>query len=155
MTAGAQPNEQPVDDGACYACGPHNPGGLRLRFEPLGSDGARATVTLAAHLQGYRGIAHGGIVMLLLDEVMAHASGNAGDKVVTAAVAVRFRAPVPLGVPLTLEGYVRSRRGKILRVEGFVRDAAGALLASAEGSFASLGPVEPGRFGNFAAPETV
>jgi acyl-coenzyme A thioesterase PaaI-like protein len=93
--------------------------------------------------------------MLLLDEIMAHASGNAGEKVVTAAVAVRFRAPVPLGVPLALEGRVRSKRGKILKVEGSVRDAAGVLLASAQGSFASVGPVEPGRFGNFAAPETV
>ena len=155
MTAQALSGEQPVDDGACYACGPHNADGLRLRFEPVGADGARATVTLASHLQGYRGIAHGGIVMLLLDEVMAHAAGNAGDKVVTAAVAVRFRAAVPLGAPLTVEGFVRSKRGKILRLEGFVRDAAGALLASAEGSFASLGPVEPGRCGNFAAPETV
>jgi len=155
MTAQALSGEQPVDDGACYACGPHNADGLRLRFEPVGADGARATVTLASHLQGYRGIAHGGIVMLLLDEVMAHAAGNAGDKVVTAAVAVRFRAAVPLGAPLTVEGFVRSKRGKILRLEGFVRDAAGALLASAEGSFASLGPVEPGRFGNFTAPETV
>ncbi|MGD0473572.1 MAG: PaaI family thioesterase [Candidatus Velthaea sp.] len=155
MTARSPAAEQPVDDGACYACGPHNPDGLQLRFEPVGSDGARATVTLASHLQGYRGIAHGGIVMLLLDEVMAHASGNAGEKVVTAAVAVRFRGPVPLGEPLTLEGRVCSKRGKILKVEGFVRDAAGALLASAEGSFASLGPVEPGRFGNLAAPGTV
>jgi uncharacterized protein (TIGR00369 family) len=155
MTAQSQPGEGPVDDGACFACGPYNAEGLRLRFEPIGRDGARTTITLASHLQGYRGIAHGGIVMLLLDEVMAHASGNAGDKVVTAAVTVRFRASVPLGVPLTVEAHVRSRRGKILKLEGFVRDAAGALLASAEGSFASLGPVEPGRFGNFAAPETV
>jgi len=155
MTLEAESGAQPVDDGACYACGPFNADGLRLRFEPEGSDGARATVTLESHLQGYRGIAHGGIVMLLLDEVMAHASGNAGDKVVTAAVNVRFRAPVPLGVPLTLAGRVRSRRGKILKLEGFVRDAAGTLLASAEGSFASLGPVEPGRFGNFGAAETV
>jgi acyl-coenzyme A thioesterase PaaI-like protein len=155
MTAQPESSDGPVDDGACYACGPHNPDGLRLRFEPDGVDGARATVTLDRHLQGYRGIAHGGIVMLLLDEVMAHASGNAGEKVVTAAVAVRFRAPVPLGVPLAFEGRVRSKRGKILKVEGFVRDTAGVLLASAEGSFASVGPVEPGRFGNFAAPETV
>ncbi len=151
----AAPDAAPVDDGACYACGPDNVAGLRLRFEPVGSDGARATVTLGSHLQGYRGIAHGGIVMLLLDEVMAHAAGNAGDKVMTAAVTVRFRAPVFLGTPLTLEGRLVSRRGKILKLEGSLRDAAGALLASAEGSFASLGPVEPGRFGNSAGLRTV
>jgi acyl-coenzyme A thioesterase PaaI-like protein len=147
--------EPPIDDGACFACGPENAAGLRLVFEPDGSTGARGTITLPAHLQGYRGIAHGGIVMLVLDEVMAHAAGNAGEMVMTAAAAVRFRAPVPLGVQLSVTGRVVSRRGKILRIEGSIRNAAGDVLASADGSFASLGPVDPGRFGNFAARRAV
>jgi uncharacterized protein (TIGR00369 family) len=152
----AQSGDLPVDDGACYVCGPHNPAGLGLRFEADGQDGACATVTLEPRLQGYRGIAHGGIVMLLLDEVMAHACGNAGDKVMTAAVAVRFRAPVRLGVPLTVRGRVLSRRGKILKVEGSVANVEGALLATAEGSFASLGPLDAAdRFGNPGAGEPV
>ena len=153
--AQAEPGAVPIDDGACYACGPHNPDGLRLRFEPDGADGARATVTLDAHLQGYRGIAHGGIVMLLLDEAMAYASGYAGDRVMTAAVAVRFRSAVPLGVPLELRGRVLARRGKIIKVEASLGDAAGATLATAEGSFARLGPVDARRFGNAFAPEAV
>jgi hypothetical protein len=74
---------------------------------------------------------------------------------VTAAVAVRFRGPVPLGAPLTLLGRVVGKRAKILKVEGSVRDASGTLLATAEGSFAGLGPVEPARFGNSAARVTV
>lgn len=143
-----QPRDGPVDDDACFACGTRNPSGLGWRFAPDGPDGARATITLDGHLQGYRGIAHGGIVMLLLDEAMAHASGNAGDKVVTAAVSVRFRGAVPLGVPLTVRARVIAKRGKILKVEGSISDAAGRLLATADGSFASIGPVEPGRFGN-------
>ncbi len=145
----------PVDDGACFACGLDNPHGLGLVFAPDGADGARAVITLEPHLQGYRGIAHGGIVMLLLDEVMAHAAGNAGDMVMTAAVAVRFRAPVPLGAPLTVTGRVTGRRGKIVKIEGAIRDAAGTLLAGADASFVRLGPVEPGRFGNFAARRAV
>ena len=154
MTRGGAQTD-PVDDDACYACGTRNPDGLGLRFETDGDGGARATITLEPHLQGYRGIAHGGIVMLLLDEVMAHACGSAGEKAVTAAVAVRFRAPVPLGAPLTLLGRVAGKRGKILKLEGSVRDASGTLLATAEGSFASLGPLEPGRVGNSAAGLTV
>jgi uncharacterized protein (TIGR00369 family) len=145
----------PVDDGACFVCGTENPHGLRLCFEPSGADGARAQVVLDSHLQGYRGIAHGGIVMLLLDEVMAHAAGQAGEKVMTAAVAVRFRAPVPLGVALRLTGRVLSKRGTILKIEGAIHDAAGVLLAAADGSFASLGPIAPGRLGNSAPCEPV
>ncbi len=140
----------PIDNGACFACGPHNAQGLQLTFEPAGHDGARATITLAGHLQGYAGIAHGGIVMLLLDEVMAHAAGYAGAKVVTAAVAVRFRAPVLLGVPLTLSGRVVATRAKILKVDAAIHDAAGVLLVSGTGSFVRFGTLEPGR-GNSAA----
>jgi len=142
----------PVDDGACFACGPHNPDGLGLHFARDGSDGARAGLTLDRKYQGYRGIAHGGIVMLLLDEAMAHASGAAGEQVVTAALNARFRAPVPLGVPLVLVGRVLSKRGKILKVHAALLDAAGAVLATAEGSFVSLGPVEEGRLARLLEP---
>ena len=143
----------PVDDGACFACGPHNAGGLALFFARDAGGTARAAVTLDPKYQGYRGIAHGGIVMLLLDEVMAHAGGAAGEKVMTAAVAVRFRAAVPLGVPLQLVGRVVSKRGKILKVEGALLDARGATLATSEGSFVSIGPLEDA--GNSAAREAV
>jgi acyl-coenzyme A thioesterase PaaI-like protein len=155
MMTQPQADTSPVDDDACFACGTRNGHGLRLRFVPDGPGAARAAVSLDPHLQGYRGIAHGGIVMLLLDEVMAHACGSAGDKVMTAAVAVRFRAPVPLGVPLELRGRVLARRGKIIKVEASLGDAAGATLATAEGSFARLGPVDARRFGNAFAPEAV
>jgi acyl-coenzyme A thioesterase PaaI-like protein len=95
------------------------------------------------------------MLMMLLDEIMAHAAGNTGHKVVTASVTVRFRAPVRLGVELTVRGQVVSRRGKILKVEGFLESATGQVLTSAEGSFVILGPVEPGRFGNPGDAETV
>src|SRR5277367_531369 len=52
----------PVDDGRCFACGPHNADGLHLHFEPDGDDGARSAVTLPPRMQGYREVAHGGIV---------------------------------------------------------------------------------------------
>lgn len=155
MTVEPGPEGSPVDDDACFACGTRNGRGLRLRFAPDGPGGARALVTLDPHLQGYRGIAHGGIVMLLLDEVMAHACGSGGDKVMTAAVAVRFRAPVPLGVALELRGRVLARRGKIIKVEAALTDAAGTTLATAQGSFARLGAVDPGRFGNPPTPQSV
>jgi acyl-coenzyme A thioesterase PaaI-like protein len=112
-------------------------------------------VTLDPLFQGYRGIAHGGIVMLLLDEVMAYAAGFAGEKVMTAAVTVRFRAPVPLGAPLTVDGRVLFKRGKILKAEAALRDAAGTPLATAEGSFAALGSVDPAELGNPAGRATV
>jgi acyl-coenzyme A thioesterase PaaI-like protein len=130
----------PVDDGRCFACGPDNPEGLHLHFEPDGIAGAQTSVTLLSHLQGYREIAHGGIVMMLLDEVMAHACRFINEKAMTAAVDVRFRAPVPLGKLLTVRGRFKERRRNFLYLEASVA-LDGTELATAEGTFVSLGPL--------------
>ena len=129
----------PVDDGRCFACGPHNADGLHLVFEPDGEAGARATVTLPPRLQGYRGIAQGGVVMMLLDEVMAHACRFAGERAVTASLDMRFRKPVPLGRQLVLHGHLTSRRRNVLFLEATVAFADGTVLASATATFVSTG----------------
>jgi uncharacterized protein (TIGR00369 family) len=133
----------PFDDGNCFACGPENPIGLHLRFDRAAdSGGVVARSTLAPQYQGWRGIAHGGIVMALLDEAMAHAAGYAGHRGVTAAVKVRFRRPVPLEAPIEVRGRVTWQRRGVLGVEAAIYDAAGGLLAQAEGSFVSRGRLE-------------
>lgn len=133
----------PFDDGNCFACGPANPIGMRLQFErATDAEGVVAKARLAAHYQGWRGIAHGGIVMALLDEAMAHAAGFAGHRGVTAAVSVRFRKPVPLEQPIVVRGRVTWHRRNVLGVEGKILGQDGALLAHAEGSFVSRGRLD-------------
>ena len=140
---------EPVDDGRCFACGPFSVDGLHLRFEPDGENAVKATITLGPRFQGWRGVAQGGIVMTLLDEAMAHACGAAGERGMTASMETRFRAPVPLGVPLLLRGALKWRRGKVLALESTVARAGdGTVLASAEGSFVSYGPLGNARLGS-------
>jgi uncharacterized protein (TIGR00369 family) len=131
----------PIDDGYCFACGPENPIGLRLRFEPEG-DGVRAETTLAAEFQGWQSVAHGGIAMALLDEAMAHAAGAAGHRGVTASINVRFRKPVPIGTPIAITGRVAWQRRNVLGLEAKLCDASGMLLADGEGKFVSMGPLD-------------
>ncbi|HVA33596.1 MAG TPA: PaaI family thioesterase [Candidatus Baltobacteraceae bacterium] len=131
----------PFDDGNCFACGPSNPIGMHLHFDRA-DEGVVASAVLAAQFQGWRGIAHGGIVMALLDEAMAHAAGFAGHRGVTASVNVRFRKPVPLERPVQVRGRVTWQRSNVLGVEATVLDERGAVLARAEGSFVSRGPLE-------------
>jgi uncharacterized protein (TIGR00369 family) len=126
-----------------------------LHFERDGDAGACASVVLDAKYQGWAGIAHGGIVMMLLDEAMAHAAGMAGEKGMTASVAVRFRKPVPLGTELALSGKVVWQRRHVLSVQASVCNLAGDILATSEGSFVTKGTVEKGRLGNLAPGETV
>lgn len=136
------PGDIPFDDGNCFACGPANPIGMHLHFDRAESEGVLCRAILASQFQGWRGIAHGGIVMALLDEAMAHAAGFAGHRGVTASVDVRFRKPVPLERPIEIRGRVTWQRRNVLGVEAKIFDDAGALLAEAEGSFVSRGPLE-------------
>lgn len=139
----------PIDDGRCFACGPYSAEGLHLRFEPAGADAVRAQITLPPRFQGWRGLAHGGVVMMLLDEAMAHACGLAGERGMTASMQLRFRAPVPLGEPLVVTGTVKWKRRKVIALEATVALAAGgAVLACGEGSFVSAGPLGEARLGS-------
>ncbi len=131
----------PVDDGNCFACGPENPIGLHLHFDP-DDEGVHARITLAPEFQGWRDIAHGGIAMSLLDEAMAHAAGYAGHRGVTASMNVRFRKPVPLGRELHVTGRVTWQRRNVLGMEAAVLDDSGTVLLDGEGKFVSMGPLE-------------
>ena len=133
----------PFDDGNCFACGPTNPIGMHVHFDRAhDAPGVLARLTLAPQYQGWRGIAHGGIVMALLDEAMAHAAGFAGHRGVSATLSVRFRKPVPLEQPIEVRGQVTWQRRNVLGVEARVLDTNGNVLARAEGSFVSRGRLE-------------
>lgn len=132
----------PVDDGQCFACGPDNPIGLHLVFEPAEDEGVHARITLAPQFQGWQNIAHGGIAMSLIDEAMAHAAGHAGHRGVTASINIRFRKPVPLGEPLDVYGRVTWHRRNVLGLEARVVDANGIVLLDGEGKFVSMGPLD-------------
>jgi len=130
-----------VDDGRCFACGPENPIGMHLRFA-RSRGGVRADATLGDQFQGWRGIAHGGIALALLDEAMAHAAGYAGYRGVTASMNARFRNPVPLNEPVAIEGRILWMRRNVLEIHAQVTGSDGSVLVEAEGRFVAKGRVE-------------
>ncbi len=130
-----------IDDGRCFACGSENEIGLHLKFE-RSENGARAHATLGDQFQGWRGIAHGGVALALLDEAMAYAAGYAGYRGVTGSMNARFRKPVPLGAPIEIEGRIKWMRRNVLEMQARVIDGAGDVLVEAEGRFVAKGRVE-------------
>ena len=137
-------SDVPFDDGNCFACGPSQSDRHARAFRSrrrMRTASSRVS-SWRRDYQGWRGIAHGGIVMALLDEAMAHAAGFAGHRGVTASVNVRFRKPVPL------ERADRGARSRDLaapqraRRRGDVLDDDGNVLAHAEGSFVSRGRLD-------------
>lgn len=118
----------------CYGCGQQNPRGLALRFE-LRDGVASATFVGHPDHQGYPGHLHGGVVAAVLDEAMGWAAYARGTFAMTARMSVRFRRPVPLGQPLTVTAQALRERGRAIEMRATLRDAAGDVLAEADGLF--------------------
>jgi uncharacterized protein (TIGR00369 family) len=119
----------------CFACGSLNEHGLHLE---LHVDDGRCWTTIAFddRFQGWDGIAHGGIVCTLLDEVMAWSLASTDNWGVTARMNVAFRQPVRIGRPIRAEGWTTSQRRRVVEAHGEVHDAeTGELLASADGTY--------------------
>lgn len=97
----------------CFGCGADNPEGLQLKFT-LGSDGNSfvCRFRLSRRYVGPPGHAHGGIIATILDEAMGKANRLRKVVALTREMNVEYLRPVPLGVPLIVEGRNRSSRGR-------------------------------------------
>jgi uncharacterized protein (TIGR00369 family) len=119
----------------CFACGTLNAHGLHLL---LHVEQGRSWTELTLHrgFEGWEGIAHGGIVCTILDEVMAWALVGADNWGVTARMNVSFRRPVPVGRPIRAEGTVSRMRRRIVETTAtLVDEATGEVLATATGTY--------------------
>jgi acyl-coenzyme A thioesterase PaaI-like protein len=123
------------EDGGCFGCSPTNPVGLHLRFRRTG-DGVAATHTVPEHFHGAPGVAHGGIVATILDEVSCAAIFFCrGCWVVTGELSVRYLLPCPVGRPLELLARLADERhAKYVVVEAEVR-AGDVVVARSTGKF--------------------
>ena len=119
----------------CFGCGTLNAGGLGLTIH-LEPGRSWTTLTLDRRFEGWEGMAHGGILCTILDEVMAWALVGQDDWGVTARMSVDFRKPVTIGTTIRAEGWTTLTRRRIVDTAGRIIDATdGTLLASAEGRF--------------------
>jgi len=119
----------------CFACGTLNTHGLQLDLH-LEPGRSWTEVALADRFEGWEGVAHGGIVCTLLDEVMAWALVAEDHWGVTARMSVEFRRPVAIGQPIRAEGWITATRRRIVETAGRVVDrATGQELATATGTY--------------------
>jgi uncharacterized protein (TIGR00369 family) len=118
----------------CFACGLENPFGLHLHFYDNGQDEVTTEFVIDERHQGYPGVAQGGIVAAILDE----AGGRTvmiGDHLrlfMTAKLEIKYRQPVPVGVPLIAVGRVVRLKERLATAQAEIRNQAGEVLAEAE-----------------------
>jgi acyl-coenzyme A thioesterase PaaI-like protein len=106
-------------DGHCFGCGPLNQDGLRMVFTP-GPDGSVAEYEVSERFQSWAGMAHGGVVSLMLDEAVGWAAWHAGHPGVTGRLAVSFRRPLKLGERVRVVGQVERVRRSLVYCNAFM-----------------------------------
>jgi uncharacterized protein (TIGR00369 family) len=115
----------------CYVSGSLNPAGLAMTawFE----DGeVRATLELGPAHEGAPGIAHGGIVAAIFDDLLAYAAAREHGFVVTADLHVKFLRPTPIGERLTGTARCATSGGTLIGVVGELASSRGvAAVATA------------------------
>lgn len=88
----------------CFGCGPHNPTGLRLKFERDG-DIIRTRFTLGPGYDGPPGLMHGGLQALVADEVAGWTLvGLHGRIGLTTSLQIRYVTGMKLGEEVIAEG---------------------------------------------------
>ena len=126
----------PKPENPCFGCGGANAQGMNLAFE---QDDARQRIVgrfqLGDEYQGGAGFIHGGIIAVLLDEVMSKACRFHGEHAVTADLRVKYVRPIRVDQVIVVEGFVARREGRQLYHEGEIRNAAGDVLARGRGRY--------------------
>ncbi len=120
-----------VLDDYCFVCGKDNPKGLRIKFT-YGEGRANAEFTLDREYQGYKEIAHGGIISAIIDEACAYATLSLGVKAYTAKMYVRFRRPVKIGERLSVEADAKLVKSKLVEAKAEIKDEKKRVVAQGD-----------------------
>lgn len=107
--------------------------GLKLRFQDDGAGEVRCEYRIAAEYEGYPGIAHGGIIAAILDEVVGRVAmiGDPNHFMMTVRMELTYRQAVPVETPLTIVGKPVRMRGRLARAVGEVRLPDGSVAVEA------------------------
>jgi uncharacterized protein (TIGR00369 family) len=127
---------EPNPTNKCFGCGGDNAGGMKLTFE---QDNANRRIVgrfvLGERYQGGGGMAHGGIIALLLDEAMGKVCRFREVRAVTAELSVEYLKPVAVGKEIVVEGRETEMNGRNLFLAGEIRNDGGEVLARGKGRF--------------------
>ena len=106
-------------DGRCFGCGQDNDAGLQMRFEET-AEGSVCEFQVPELYQSWRGMIHGGLIALMLDEAVGWAGWHAGHPGLTGRLEIRFRQPLRLGERVRVVGRVERVRRTLVYASAFI-----------------------------------
>ena len=104
----------------CFACGKQNPIGLKMTFE-MDEKECVSYFTPKPEHQSYNGMMHGGLISVLLDEIMGHyLFCMEGMPAYTAKMELRYRQPLKIGEEVKCVGTRVKQKGRS-KMRGYAR----------------------------------
>jgi acyl-coenzyme A thioesterase PaaI-like protein len=131
----------PVVVGDAVEFDPFSAGGGRLHPASVGLDVRRsgdsavvASVRVDPMFQGPPGRVHGGVLAVVIDELMGTVNRMVGQRAFTARLEIDFRAPAPIETELTFRAWLHDQAGRKVTMRADGR-AHGGVFVEAEGLF--------------------
>lgn len=138
----------------CFGCSPDNPVGLALRMHRLPDDALGARVTFSEDYASYPGVVHGGIVAVLVDELMGDMIAlDRGLLSFTVTLRVKNLMPVRTGVPHTAVARYCGEGDGIIRTEADVLGEDGEPCAMASGTYQPIRSAQAQELMTMTGPE--
>ncbi len=122
-------------DHMCFGCGPDNPIGLHLSFSFNDRDELVTEFVPQTQHQGYDNMMHGGLMAVLLDEVMGKLLTLKGIRAFTARMETRYRQAVPIGEKLKVTGRIVFDKGRMIEMSAEAKGLDGGIVAEAKARF--------------------
>jgi len=121
----------------CIICGIENKLGLNASFYEMENETVVATFTFKSEHQSYPGRTHGGMISALLDELIGRAIWIKEPQTwgVTIELTIRYRKPVPYGVPLKAIGEITNDTRRTFEGVGKIIDENGVILAEGKATY--------------------
>jgi len=125
----------------CFACGPHNPEGMRLKFTyDEERDCFVCRFRLGKRYSGPPGHCHGGIIATILDEAMGKVNKLRHVVALTSQITVDYLKPVPLNKPLRVESREVEVTGRRHINMAEILNQKNEVLARSRGLFVAIDP---------------
>jgi acyl-coenzyme A thioesterase PaaI-like protein len=125
--------------GSLYATNPAlgscNPIAPEVRIDVAGDGTVSGTVRFGMAHVGPPGLAHGGVIACVFDQVLGIAGQAAGRPGMTVELTVRFRRPTPIEQTLPFEARYLSTTGRQIEAWGAIYDGEGQVAAEATAIF--------------------
>jgi acyl-coenzyme A thioesterase PaaI-like protein len=134
----------------CLGCGPDNPHGHQLSVHADGPD-VTAEHSFDERHGGAPGIAHGGALATVFDDLYGFLLYNIGELAVTRSLTVDYQIPARLHVPYRLRARLAHRDGRKLHLSASATAPDKTVIATSTALFLT---VDIGHFVRAVVPDT-